>query len=81
VILLAGGALMLAGIALVLFSGAIVLLFPPTYRIYAALGLGVLYMAGAALLWLRIKERLQSAPFAETVNQIRKDVDYLSPPK
>src|SRR5436190_15912221 len=64
-ILLAGRALMLAGIALVLFSAAIVLLFPPAYRIYAAVGLGLLYLAGAAVLWFRIKERLQSSPFSE----------------
>src|SRR3954464_456772 len=62
-ILLTGGALMLAGIALVLFSAAVVLLFAPAYRIYAAVGLAVLYLAGAAALRLRIKERLQSSPF------------------
>src|SRR5258705_13930073 len=70
-ILLAGGALMLGGIALALFSAAIILLFAPAYRIYAALGLGALYLAGAAYLGLRIKALLQSSPFSETVNQIR----------
>ena len=73
--------IVLAGLALVLFSGVIVLLFPSAYRIYAALGLAILYVAGAAVLWFRIKDRLQSAPFAETVNQMRKDLDFLSPPK
>jgi uncharacterized membrane protein YqjE len=79
--LLAGGALILLGIAVVLFSAAVVLMFVPAYRVYAAVGLGVLYLAGAIVLWLRIKSRLQSAPFSETVNQIRKDAEWLSPPK
>lgn len=81
IVMLAGAALMLAGIALLLFSAAIVLLFPHGYRIYAAFGLGVLYLAGVAALWFQIKARLVSEPFSETVNQIRKDVEWLSPPK
>jgi len=80
-ILLAGGALMLAGIALVLFSAAIVFVFARDYRIYAALGLGVLYLVGATVLCFRIKAVLHTSPFTETVNQIRKDVECLSPRK
>jgi len=79
--LLAGGALILAGIALVLFSAGVVLMFAPAYRVYAVAGLGLLYLAGAIALWFQIKLRMQSAPFSETVNQIRKDAEWLSPPK
>ena len=78
--LLAGSALLLGLLALVLFTGVIIFLFAPPYRIYAAAALGGLYLLAAGLLVFRIKSYLQAEPFAETINQMKKDVECLTPP-
>ena len=78
--LLAGSALLLGLLALVLFTGVIIFLFAPTCRIYVAAVLGVLYLVAAALLVFRVKTYLHAEPFAETIDQIKKDVECLAPP-
>ena len=79
-LLLAGVALLLGIMALVLFTGIIIFLFEPQHRLYAAVALCLIYSAGAGLLGFRIKERLRAQPFSETIDQIRKDRDCLLPP-
>jgi uncharacterized membrane protein YqjE len=78
---LAGGALVLGTLAVVVFSGVLICLFDPPHRIYAALGVGVLYLAGAAVLVVRLKRRLRAEAFEETLNQIKKDCECLTPPE
>lgn len=81
VLVLAGGALVLGTLAVAVFSAVLIFLFPEPYRIYAALGVGVLYLAGAAVLVARLKRRLRNEPFAGTLGQIKKDCECLTPPK
>ena len=81
VCLLAGGALFLGLLSLILLTGVVLFLFAEPYRIYVAAVFGVLYMGIAIALCLKAKQRLQTPPFAETINQIRKDSECLTPPK
>ena len=81
VLVLAGGALVLGTLAVVVFSAVLICLFAQPYRIYAALGVGVLYLVGAGVLVVRLKRRLQAEPFEETLNQIKKDCECLTPPE
>jgi uncharacterized membrane protein YqjE len=81
VLVLAGGALVLATLAVLVFSAVLICLFAEPYRICAALGVGVLYVLGAVGLAVRLKERLRTEPFTETLNQIKKDCECLTPPE
>lgn len=80
-ILLAGGALLLGGLALLLGSITIILVFPMHLRVYAALVLVLVYAFGAVFLMLKIKRKLRDEPFSETVDQLKKDWECLTPPK
>ena len=79
VLVLAGGVLVLGTLAVLVFSAVLIFLFAEPYRIYAALGVGVLYLAAAAVLVVRLKRRLRGEPFEETLNQIKKDCECLTP--
>ena len=79
VLVLAGGVLVLGTLAVAVFSAVLIFLFAEPYRIYAALGVGVLYLAAAAVLVVRLKRRLRGEPFEETLNQIKKDCECLTP--
>ena len=80
-ILLAGGALLLGGLALLLASITIILVFREDLRVYAALVLVLVYACGAAFLMLKIRSKLRDEPFSETVDQLKKDWECLTPPK
>jgi uncharacterized membrane protein YqjE len=71
----------LGTLAVAVFSAVVIFLFPEQYRVYAALGVGVLYLLGAAALVARLKRRLRNEPFAGTLGQIKKDCECLTPPK
>lgn len=81
VLVLAGGALVLATLAIAVFSAVVIFLFAEPYRIYAALAVGLLYVLGASVLVFRLKRRLRTEVFAETLNQLKKDCECLTPPK
>jgi uncharacterized membrane protein YqjE len=81
VLVLAGSALLLGFLGICLLTTVVIFLFPAGARLYVAAGLGVLYGLGAVLLLTRVKGKLQTQPFAETINQIKKDVECLTPPK
>jgi uncharacterized membrane protein YqjE len=66
--------------SLILLTGVVLFLFPESYRIYVAAVFGVLYLAAAIGLSLKVKQRLRAPPFPETINQIRKDSECLTPP-
>src|SRR5436190_17148616 len=53
------GALILANLTLLLLSGLIIFLVGEPYRVYAAAGLTVLYLAGTIIALLRIKGLLK----------------------
>ena len=73
------GALMLALMALILFSAVIVFAFAPEHRLYVAAGLGVLYLGAGGMLGWRAKRLLREQPFSETVQQIKKDWECATP--
>ena len=73
-----GVLLFLAFMAIVAFSFCVILAFWQ-YAIWAGLGLGVLYLIGAVIAATFIRKRLKAPFFAETMNQLRKDREWLSP--
>jgi len=81
VLILVGIALALGMMALFVFTGVIIFAVPDSYRLWVACGLGVLYILGIFALWSRIKKLLQNQPFPETISQIKKDWECLTPPK
>lgn len=81
VMVLLGIALALGMMALFVFTGVVIFAVPEAYRLWVASGLGVFYLLGIFALWSRIKKLLQNQPFPETINQIKKDWECLTPPK
>src|SRR5262249_26572693 len=76
-----GGVLAVGMMALFVFTGVIIFAVAEAYRLWVACGLGVLYLVGIVALWSRIKKLLQNQPFPESINQIKKDWECLTPPK
>jgi uncharacterized membrane protein YqjE len=81
VLILVGIALALGMMALFVFSGVIIFAVPEAYRLWVACGLGVIYLSGIVVLWSRIKKVLKEQAFPETIGQIKKDWECLTPPK
>jgi len=81
VLILVGIALALGMMALFVFTGVIIFALPEAYRLWVACGLGVIYLLGIVVLWSRIKKVLTEQPFPETINQVKKDWECLTPPK
>ena len=80
-LILLGISLALGMMALFVFTGVLIFSVPETYRLWVACGLGLLYLAGIFFLWSRIKKILQNQAFPETITQIKKDWECLTPPK
>src|SRR4029453_5619014 len=79
-LLLVGAAIFLGVAGLGLLSAVVVFAFPEPRRLAVAFGLAVLYILGVAGLLWRIRRRLRDEPFSETVNQLKKDWECLTPP-
>ena len=62
---------------LLLLTATIIFLFPEAYRLWAAAGFAVLYLGGAAASVFIIKALLKHVPFAESIEQVRKDGEWL----
>jgi len=67
------GLLFVCIMAMLLVTATIIFLFPEDERIYAAAGFAFLYLVGAVAAGFTIRSRLKRAPFAESIEQIRKD--------
>lgn len=80
-LLMAGAALLLGGLALLLLSITVILVFPPNLRVYPAIVLVLVYAFGAGFLVWRIKRKLCDEPFSETIDQLKKDWECLTPPE
>ncbi len=63
----------------VVLTAAIVFALPASWRAYALVAFGLAYLAGAAMVLLRLNRRLKQAPplFAESLGQIKKDREWL----
>jgi len=81
VLVLVGIALALGMMALFVFTGVIIFAVPAAYRLWVACGLGVVYLLGIVVLWSRVKNVLKDQPCPETITQIKKDWECLTPPK
>ncbi|MDB6125887.1 MAG: hypothetical protein JWQ71_4880 [Pedosphaera sp.] len=64
---------------LVVFTGTIIFLFPQEWRIYAAGGFSLLYLAGTILTLLNLKALVKNAavPFEESIAEVKKDRQWL----
>jgi uncharacterized membrane protein YqjE len=71
------GCLFLAGLALVIFTGIVIFLFPQESRLYVAGGFVLLYALGAVWCAFRLKSLLEQVPFSESLNQLKKDREWL----
>jgi len=60
-------------LAALLFTITIVLLFPPGLRIYATAGFAVLYSIAALIAFFSLRTQLRREPFADTIDQAKKD--------
>ena len=71
--------LVLFGIAMLLLAITVILLFWDSYRLQAALGLALLFGAGAAVAWMRLQARFASRPrlLAATVGELNKDINFI----
>jgi uncharacterized membrane protein YqjE len=69
--------LFLAMMTLLLVTATIIFLFPEAERVYAALGFAALYLAGTVVIGFIIKGLLKRVPFAESINQIKKDAELM----
>jgi uncharacterized membrane protein YqjE len=64
-------------LGVLLLTGFIILLFQEQYRLWAAGGFAVLYLAGAGVALATLKKNLHRQPFDESVEQLKKDVQWL----
>lgn len=71
------GAVFLAMMAVLLITGTVIFLVPEPYRVYAAGGFAALYLIGVVASVLVVKNLIKKAPFAESLNQIKKDSELL----
>jgi len=75
--------LFLAMMAIIVITGTVILMFEGERRLYAAGGFCVLYLIGAIAAFLKLKSRLSesSLPFSETIDEMRKDREWLQSAK
>jgi uncharacterized membrane protein YqjE len=71
------GGLFLAMMTVLLVTGTIIFLVPADYRIYAAAAFAALYLVGAVAAGLAVKKLIKQTPFSESLNQIKKDSEFL----
>jgi uncharacterized membrane protein YqjE len=60
-----------------LVTATIIFLFPEGLRVYVTAALGILYLIGAAVAWAALKAGLSREPFAESIEQVKKDRIWL----
>jgi len=74
-------ALFFAMMTVVVLTATVVLLFPQDKRVYAAGAFCLLYLIGTLWSLLRLKARLKQTgvPFAETINELKKDREWIRP--
>jgi len=64
-------------LAALLFTATIIFLFREDLRIYVAGAFTVLYALGAVGTWVGLRGVLRKEPFTESLDQARKDRDWL----
>jgi uncharacterized membrane protein YqjE len=69
--------LFMSGMALALVTAIVIFLFREEWRLYVAGVFAFLYAAGALWAGLGLKSLLGQAPFSESLNQLKKDREWL----
>ena len=64
---------------LAVLTATVILIFPPEGRVYAAGGFALLYLTGTGLGLMNLRALIRHAPppFAATVEEIKKDKEWL----
>jgi uncharacterized membrane protein YqjE len=73
-----GVLLFLIFLAIVAFSFVLIVALWQ-YAVWVGIGLGAVYLIGAAVAAGIVRKRLKTPLFAETIDQLRKDREWLSP--
>ena len=71
------GAVLLGLMTLLLVTAIVIFAVAEEYRMYVAGGFALLYFLGALAAVLAIRMNLKRTPFAETVDQFKKDRELL----
>jgi uncharacterized membrane protein YqjE len=73
----------LVNMGIVMLTVTIVILAGEDYRNKVLIGLCALYLLSAVAVFLVLRKHLRTAPapFSETVSELKKDRDWLKPPK
>ncbi len=69
--------LFMAGMAVALLTAIVIFLFREELRLYVAGGFALLYAGGALWAGLSLKSLLASAPFSESLTQLKRDREWL----
>jgi uncharacterized membrane protein YqjE len=72
-------ALFLAMMAVIVITGTVILMFDGERRLYVAAGFAVFYLVAALAAIFKVKSRLHetSLPFSDTIDEMRKDREWL----
>ena len=62
---------------MILLTGTIIFLFPEDKRLYVAGGFTALYFLGALALWFVVKKLLNRQAFTESLDQMKKDTEWV----
>ncbi len=76
-LLWACGVLFLGSMGLLLLTATIIFLFQEELRIYVAAAFTLLYLAGAVAAWFVLRSLVKRRPFAESIDQAKKDRTWL----
>ena len=73
--------LFFAMMTVIVLTATVILLFREEWRIYAAGGFCVIYFIGAiwSFLWLKSRLKQGGLPFSESINELKKDREWLQP--
>jgi len=63
--------------AAMLITAVVIFLFPQEYRLYVTGAFALLYLGGSLYAWYTIKSMLKREPFAATIDQAKKDKEWL----
>ncbi|MDB6058587.1 MAG: hypothetical protein JWO95_2431, partial [Verrucomicrobiales bacterium] len=80
IIVWSGVLLFLVFLAIIAFTFCVIVAFWQ-YAVWVGLGFGVFYLIGATVVATVVRKRLRAPLFSETISQLRKDREWLSPPR
>jgi uncharacterized membrane protein YqjE len=64
-------------LAVLLLSATVVFLVSEQNRVYVVAVFAIVYLLGAVVAWFGVRAMLKREPFAETIDQVKKDQTWL----